>query len=503
MRRPASGATGRSGRAAPSLSRVGRRCYPMRSISKLRFDAFAGYARLPISQIFGRELEYFEADGGSILGMLIQDIADNDFFGMIFAPDARLRYRSAGMTEFVETPDAARADLAAALAAAEHAEPEAHHQGDEKGAPIDFFAPVKPASPLNADLAILMTEESFSPAKGIIAPMMRWYEDVDGNFIEQFQTTGFDQRVWELYLFATLIENGFELDRSDPVPDFVCSGLRGSFTMEAVTVGPTRKGGTVVPPPVRATSEDQLRFLKDYMPIKFGSALFSKLAKRYWERPNVAGQPFVLAVADFSEPGSMIHTRSALERYLYGIEVEASPEARSDGSIEWVTKVIETHSFEDKTIPSGFFRLPDAAHVSAVVSTTAGTIAKFNRMGLKAGFGSGRVLMIREGNNVDHDPKAQLPKMFRVIVNAPGYEESWTEGISVYHNPNAHHPLAPDMFPEAAHHCLDQAGRFCSFTPDFYPLGSVTRQFAPVDVAKVLAGAKEGTHMMWTLRPEE
>jgi hypothetical protein len=36
--------------------------------------------------------------------------------------------------------------------------------------------------------------------------MMHWYEDPDGNFIEQFQTTGFDARLWELYLFAMFCE---------------------------------------------------------------------------------------------------------------------------------------------------------------------------------------------------------------------------------------------------------------------------------------------------------
>jgi len=472
----------------------------VKPIPKIRFDAFAGYARLPIAEIFGRELEYFESGGGTIFGMLIQDTSDLDYFGMIFAPDARLRYRSAGMTAFVDDPEAAKIDLSVAMAVAEQAEPETHHQGDEKGAPIDFFTPVKPAAVLNPDFLTLITQETFSPARGIIEPMMRWYEDVDGNFIEQFQTTGFDQRIWELYLFATLTENGFELDRSDSVPDFVCSGLRGSFTMEAVTVGPTRQGGIVVPPPSRDTPEDQLRFLKDYMPIKFGSALFSKLNKRYWERPNVAGAPFVLAIADFSSPGSMIHTRSALEHYLYGMDVEDGTDA--EGAVEWTYRRVETHTFGDKTIPSGFFRLPDAAHVSAVVSSTAGTVAKFNRMGLKAGFGSGRVLMIREGTVIDHDPKARFPKMFKVIVNAPGYEESWTEGVSVYHNPDAHHPLDPKCLPDAAHHFLDPGGRLRSFTPDFYPLGSVTRHFAPVDIAEVLAGAKF-THAMWKLRPEE
>jgi len=39
--------------------------------------------------------------------------------------------------------------------------------------------------------------------------MMRFYEDTDGNFVEQFQTTAFDACIWELYLFATFTELGY------------------------------------------------------------------------------------------------------------------------------------------------------------------------------------------------------------------------------------------------------------------------------------------------------
>lgn len=92
--------------------------------------------------------------------------------------------------------------------------------------------------------------------------MMRWYEDADGNFIEQFQTTGFDQRIWELYLYAMLIEAGYILSREHNVPDFCSAGLFGELYIEAVTVGPTMKNGQIIPPPPMDTSEAKDRFLK-------------------------------------------------------------------------------------------------------------------------------------------------------------------------------------------------------------------------------------------------
>lgn len=43
--------------------------------------------------------------------------------------------------------------------------------------------------------------------------MMNWYEDVDGNFVEQFQSSAFDARLWELYLYAMFVELGYGFDR--------------------------------------------------------------------------------------------------------------------------------------------------------------------------------------------------------------------------------------------------------------------------------------------------
>lgn len=470
----------------------------MTPISPIRFNAIAGYARQPQADLFGVELGYFEVDGGRIVGMLMQDRSDRDFFGIVFAQDRKLRFRSVNMTKFVDDPSIAEADLAVAMDVAAQAPVEDHWQDDEKGEPVDFFTPVHPLDRLNPDFVSLITNEGYSPARGIIEPMMRWYEDADGNFVEQFQTTGFDQRIWELYLFATFVELGYVFDRTYPMPDFVCSGLAGAFSAEAVTVGPTRNGGNIVPPPPRETQEQQRAYLHDYMPIKFGSPLFAKLKKRYWERPHVADAPFVLAIADFSSPGSMIHTASALERYLYGLDQVAERDA--DGHLVIKPLRIEEHRFGTKSIPSGFFRIPDAKHVSAVLTSASGTISKFNRMGVLAGFGSGKVVLIRQGTAVDLNPDASEPKMFRALVNSAGYDESWVEGLNVFHNPDATLAFDSNLIPGAGHHYCTPDGQRVSSVPAFHPYGSITRHIAPVDVAEFVAEVGDRSHMMWTMR---
>ena len=92
--------------------------------------------------------------------------------------------------------------------------------------------------------------------------------------------------------------------------------------------------GPLATHPNPKTPDEVKSFLADYMPIKFGSSLMSKLnkvdaqGKHYWEREDTAGKPFVLAIADFHKRadqdslGSMTFTHSALWPYLYGHRVE-------------------------------------------------------------------------------------------------------------------------------------------------------------------------------------
>ena len=108
---------------------------------------------------------------------------------------AVLQYRWTRMTDFEPTERRARAMLRPALEQAAMAPDEEHHQGHKKPKPVDFFTPVVPPERLNPNFRALIEDKGFAPARGIIEPMMRWYNDVDGNFIEQFQTTGFDARL--------------------------------------------------------------------------------------------------------------------------------------------------------------------------------------------------------------------------------------------------------------------------------------------------------------------
>ncbi len=140
--------------------------------------------------------------------------------------------------------------------------------------------------------------------------------------------------------------------------------------------------------------------------------------------------------------------------------------------------------------------------MSAVVSTTAGTVSKFNRMGIKTGFDAGDILMLRSGTCSDPEPNSKTPFNFSAIVNSEQYQETWTEGLNVYHNPSALQPLSEDLLPGAAHHHCDNEGQWRSKVPPLHPFSSVTQVLNGVDVKAALAEAGDSAVRFWKNQDE-
>lgn len=195
-------------------------------ISLTRFNALGGYARHPRTFLMIEELEFFETRNGDVLGIATLEITDQDFGGIVLARDSKRRFRCVDVTEFVRPRRKHGRCYSREWSRLPRPMRKTIIRATKKRAPVDFFTHLHEQERLNPAFVELTTNEAYSPAREIIEPMMRWYEDADGNFVEQFQTTGFDQRIWELYLFAMLIEANYSLSRENAVPDFCCSRLR-------------------------------------------------------------------------------------------------------------------------------------------------------------------------------------------------------------------------------------------------------------------------------------
>lgn len=186
------------------------------TISKLRFDVLASYARSPLMATVGTEVEWFEAQGTPVIAVLIFD-CDGEYSATVLAPDLAHRYRGVRHTGFHDSAQGAVADLADTIARLLPLLEDERVQGDEER-PTDFFAPLVPAERLHPSFVQLTQNRGWTAARSVIEHLMRWYNDVDGNFVEQFQTTGFDPRIWEVYLFATLTEPGIFSTELHPYP---------------------------------------------------------------------------------------------------------------------------------------------------------------------------------------------------------------------------------------------------------------------------------------------
>jgi hypothetical protein len=330
------------------------------------------------------------------------------------------------------------------------------------------------------------------------------FTDPDGNFLEQFQSTGFDARYFELYLFAYFSRSDYQVDRTHPNPDFLVSSEGTTVAVEATTVNPSTSGIlSKIGRKIDDLSPEELReYQKNELAIRFGSPLFSKLQKRYWELDHCRDIPFVIAIEAFHDEESLALTDSALSGYVYGLSQQ--PSWSPDCKLDIATTDIAEHQLGEKTIPSRFFGQPGAEHISAILFTNSGTNAKFSRMGFQTGFGCDSVDIRRTGFCYNPDPDAMDPTFFSYNLDEPPLVESWGQGLVVLHNPSCLHPLPPDFFVDAVQGYL-KGGAFRSDHLSWHPFSSKTMIVHLGDVKNKLPRAlrQKGRFMVGAITNEE
>lgn len=323
-------------------------------------------------------------------------------------------------------------------------------------------------------------------ARSLMQRVFEQWGTADAHFVREFQTNGFDARVFELYLAATLRSLGLTIGREGSRPDFRCRDSGLEFYVEAATAN---LPGNPDPP---ATVEDYFEQFgsqtdnQDEVAVRFGSVLRSKANRRYEELPHVAGKPIVLAVQAFFGPGALLHSELPLVRYLYDM---ALTEVDDDGVVAPVDAAVGCHVGDSKTIPSGWFDGEESPYISAVLWSNTGTAAKFNRMAAGLGLGTPGWEIHRFG--VEFDPRPGITEPARFVERVePGHPEPWEEGLVLIHNPNAKFPL-----PASALTGVTQMRRVgSSLSVDFVGrrIYSQMSWFHPVsDRAKMLEGIRD------------
>jgi hypothetical protein len=247
-------------------------------------------------------------------------------------------------------------------------------------------------------------------------------------FVQDFQSGGFHGRIFELGCYAYLKASGLSVDYRLDSPDFIVSRHGVAAAIEATVASPSDnqlEDISIEKLAARSDGEILDRVTNDF-PIRMARVLEKKLRHRYWEQPQSAGKPLVIAVAPFFEAGSVTYTDDALLGYLYGFA--------------------EHHQYDGRKAPSGFFLRPDVRHVSAVLFTNQFTVPRFYRLGSDSSVNR-RLVATREGCHYQGGAGSEIEcGEYRYQLGHPSApDEPWWQGVTLFLNPLAATPL-PEQF---------------------------------------------------------
>jgi hypothetical protein len=196
--------------------------------------------------------------------------------------------------------------------------------------------------------------------------------------------------------------------------------------------------------------------------------------------PHVEGIPFVIAVGAFHNDHAQLHPDALLGRYLYGLDQSFSHDDAVNLTIAQQDLAEHHWSAKPKPLPSGLFKQPEADHLAGVLFSNSHTIGKFNRIGTEQGPGNAETALVRFGTCFDYTPNAAAPSQFAYVVGErPGEQEYFSEGLTLFVNPWATTPLAPEALPEIVTIApRDSDGLLeATFSTGFRPFSSKTMVF--------------------------
>lgn len=328
---------------------------------------------------------------------------------------------------------------------------------------------------LNKKFKLLTESALFDPAKQIIENICFLIKDQDGNFIKDFQSTGFDARLWEIYLFVFLYENQFQFINDHDRPDFHVKKKNCDFFIEASLSAEKleeKYSEEFIRGSIKKMDLVIQKDITDYYIIRLGSVLFSKLNKKYWELDWVKNKPLVFAITPSHNFLANFLPDAKLLEYLYGRRVITKLTGKDLGHLR--TEVVEVHKNDDKIIPSHFFSHPNTENVSAIIFSNNCDLHKFNRMGYEHNLSEKELIMFRIGSKFDDSEFNATAKDFTYKVEKGKSTEDWNESLTIYHNPNAKFPLDRNIFQNVRQIWIDNNGEYDGIMMKNYVFHSIT-----------------------------
>ena len=321
---------------------------------------------------------------------------------------------------------------------------------------MDLFTPVVEEAQFHKNFLNTLVHAR-QPERDVIQSWGQGFPDRDNKFVREFQTT-FNSSFWELYLHAVFSDYGFTIDWTHASPDFSLTTPYGEIVIEAVTANAA----------IGATPEweESLSILDDIANKKFwplnheaiirlSNALSGKSRKyvsTYSKLKHVVRRPFVIAVAPFEQPNFQLQYDRPIRALLFDDYVDedvywANPSAYPDGQPPSV-QLGSIEKGNGATIDLGIFLDDGWAEVSAVIFSCTATWGKAVAMSKGPMLGVISSTWMGEAG-----PEGRLAR-----IGIPS--EKVIDGLQIFHNPHATHPLLLDTFrrPGVVQHYCSEDG---------------------------------------------
>lgn len=431
----------------------------IKSISKSKFDLYRfAYPTLP--SFLGQEIAWFSDINEKILATIILDACDSDYAAILLGKDEIGRMRCFDSEASFPSPNDAILWISKQISSLQRHDEVFPQEDCDSKKKLELFKDIAKKEKQHFNYKTLRDRPEWNSARNLIEKIMPFYTDVDGNFIQQFQSDGFNQRLWELFLFNFFIEEGLDIDRTRNAPDFVVRRDDLVIGIEAVATSTSLH-----------TSDD--------IALRWSGALSNKLkhtsqenknAKKnhYWEKEGLKDKPFVIAIQNFYNETSESVELSILNEMLFGYDFTKNPPKK----VELYTKP------NGSKIPSGFFfNQENVEHLSAVIATPLGILSTFNRIGKERGFDTHNTIMFHQGVRIENSKPQEFVYQVKECEFA---HEKWSDGMVVIHNPNARNPLPKSSFQNAVHiYFNSETKRLEPHYKSFFPFLSKTTTFTP------------------------
>ncbi|MBS1951419.1 MAG: hypothetical protein JST37_10490 [Bacteroidetes bacterium] len=309
---------------------------------------------------------------------------------------------------------------------------------------IDLFQNLPNSKELHPKFLQLRDSKSMIGERHIIANWTEGFIDRDNKLVREFQVS-FHSTFWELYLHHLLYEQGFTTDYSHNRPDFaVVKPYR--FFIEAVISNIKYDGRP-------ESTRNQFDILKNLTPphlqpdfeyqmieaiIRYSNAINNKVSKHQLEYSGLPWVdervPFVIALGSYSQVNFGKEYYYPMLALLYGLFYD--PLKRDYLPRDFVFK-----PGTSSPINLGLFEDPKMQNISAVIFSCTVTLGKLTSLSKSAGYSSmNTVLLIRE------EAKAPHFHFQEVSINDP---EQHSDGLFVFHNPNAKVKLPVEVFSDS------------------------------------------------------